>query len=107
MPVLESKLMKISELPESYPKEQLKKLVTNPAVADVYVVMKEGGANDWSAYIGFPKLDDCNPAFRERNDLLYYTTCVREPLDVASNGDKLDETIARLIFPDIKLEYRR
>lgn len=108
MPVLASKLMKVSELPDCYPKEQLTKIVTDPAVADVYVVMKEGMADDWSSYIGFPKLVDCQEMLRDRRDMIYYyTTCVREPIDVADRGDKLEEKIARIIFPDIKLRYQR
>lgn len=107
MSIIEFKLITINDLPECYWKEHIVEIVTDPAVADVYVVMREGSANDWASYIGFPKLEDCKFECRGRQNLLYYCTSVREPSDVAESGDKLDEKTARLIFPDIKLTYRR
>jgi len=57
----------------------------------VLVVAKEGGCGDWAAYIG------AVPGVNHR----------AEWPEVASNGSKLSEEFARLLFPDFDdLSYR-
>ena len=57
----------------------------------VIVVAKEGGCADWAAYIG------AVPGFN--HDKEWY--------EVASNGSKVSEEMAKLLFPDFDdLVYR-
>jgi hypothetical protein len=100
------KELTIASLPDCYYKEQLSKLVVDPATAKVFVVAVPGYANDWSAYIGWPDFDSILVLLR-RGDGAYYSQFVRTPEQVAKSGDKLGRETAEQIFPEMKgLAYR-
>lgn len=96
----------IQNLPVCYAKKMLLRMVKDPT-CKINVVATQGGAQDWSCYIGFPmsitdiKDDMVDPAMR------YYVAEVSSPEGVASNGDKLDKDTAEKLFPMLKhLRYR-
>lgn len=100
------KEVSIKNLPNCYAKECLSNMVTDQNLATVNVVAVVGYVKDWSAYIGFPDFSFINEENKEH--CRYYCYQVRDIYSVASNGDKLDERSARIIFPEYKdLKYRR
>lgn len=103
---MQKKQIKVKDLPEGYFKGQLTQLVIDPEIAVVWVVAKEGRANDWAAYIGWPTLGQLKPQFQPSSNYQYYCERVHFSNDVADRGDKLDEATAREIFPEITKRYR-
>lgn len=103
---MQKKQIKVIDLPEGYYKGQLMQLVSDPEIAVVWVVAKEGFDVDWAAYIGFPTLGQLKPQFQSSSNYQYYCERVHFSQDVADRGDKLSEQEARQIFPEISKRYR-
>ena len=61
--------------------------------SEIIIAVSIGWAGDWSAYSGWPL--PCKSSGNSE----YYTDLFSEPEGVFSNGDKLSEKDAKLIFP--------
>lgn len=91
-------LIPIELLPDCYAKERLTEIAILPYEL-VYVVAKIGYAQDWSAYIGYPII---------AGQATEYRGILTNPEGVASNGDKLGQAEAEVLFPYLKeRSYRR
>lgn len=102
----QKKQIKINDLPDCYYKEQLLSLVQS-GESTIWVVAKEGYANDWAAYCGWPTLTDLTPELQASDNYQYYCTRVHEAQDVADRGDKLDKQTALILFPELKHKVYR
>ena len=91
--------MPISQLPNGFFKERLVPMVDLPEESSVFIVAKPGGNNDWAAYIGWPKYEDLTSKQRENVYAAHYCRIGLDPDQVESNGDKLSEDEARILFP--------
>lgn len=106
MKILEVRCLSISQLPDSYFKQQLIDLVMDANRAMVNVVATKGSI-DWAAYIGFPSIENLKPE-KINSNTIYYCCSVQDLEGVASNGDKLSEADAIFLFPQYKDKvYRR
>lgn len=94
----------VADLPDCYVKEQLTKFVIDPSVARIWVVAVEGSISDWAAYIGWPTIEHL--ADQNNHEHVYYAMSLHNPESVMNNGDKLPESVARKLFPHIRLAYR-
>jgi len=95
-------LIPIELLPDCYAKEQLLTLAPL-STTQVYVVARTGYAEDWAAYIGYPL---CVKPEYEGQQAAYLNLLT--PHGVLSNGDKLDQATAEVLFPYLKeRSYRR
>jgi hypothetical protein len=105
MSQIQVKTLPISALPSGYYKTQLTQLARTPE-ANVIVVAKEGGVEDWACYIGWPKREDSKPEFANAEAYGYYFATLTHPEGVLSNGDKLSVREARFLFPEPAWEKR-
>lgn len=98
--------IKIKDLPDGYYKSRLHEICVGPDV-QVNVVANNGYANDFAAYIGFPgTVAEIKPEYQQ--NYATYVRSVHEAGDVLTNGDKLGQDEARVLFPEFKdLSYRR
>ena len=105
MRILAVKKITVAELPECLAKGQLISFVTDPFTVEVNVVAVQG-VIDWACYIGFPSsLYDISVDHRSRN-IAYYVMNVSSPEQVAEVGDKLEEEVAKKLFPDLARNFR-
>jgi hypothetical protein len=88
-------------------KRTFENMVIDCNKATVIVVAKTGYIGDWSCYIGWPEINQLSDYYKNRPTIQYYCETLRTPSQVESMGDKLDECIAREIFPEWRdLKYR-
>ena len=102
----EHKTVRICDLPECQYKRELTELVEDDK-STVNIVAFSGGPY-WAAYIGYPAYQALKYQYQSFS-YLYLCMNVREFEGVKSNGEKLDEKDARILFPEIAKDflYRR
>jgi hypothetical protein len=97
----------ISQLPDCEHKRTFENMVVDCNKATIIVVAKIGYVGDWSCYIGWPEINQLSDYHKNRPTIQYYCETLRTSSQVESMGDKLDECIAREIFPEWRdLKYR-
>ena len=103
---MHKKKNQIQDLPDCYYKSQLLSLVQS-GESMIWVVAKEGYANDWAAYCGWPTLSDLKPEFQSSDNYAYYCARVHEAQDVCDRGDKWDRQTAVVLFPELQHKVYR
>ena len=94
----------IALLPDCYLKEWFTSICINPSQNSVIVVAKLDNLGGWVVYIGYPRLDEVKKEYRTFKNIEYLCTTISTTSQVEAYGDKLDESCAKMLFPE--WEYR-
>ena len=104
---IEIKHVTLEQLPPMCGHREFFEKVCVSTQAKVFVVAKEGAVKDWACYIGWPVIETIMESERYRIGAESYCAQLDNPVGVLSNGDKLNEQEALMLFPNWEhLKYR-
>lgn len=99
----EYKQITVAELPITCPmKTRLSYWVTDIETVKINIAARKNLFGTWSAYIGYPQLNDVQESLRSNPLVQYYCSNINNKNDVVSYGDLLDQDTAEYLFPEWK-----